>query len=236
MNISIIIQARLGSTRLPGKVLKELLPGRSLLSLMLERIKRSKHASQVIVATSDLPADEAIAVEAHNAGCLSFRGSEQDVLGRYVAAAKHFDSDVVIRLCADSPLHDAAIVDKCIEQFLNHRHEVDYVSNLMPETFPYGTAVEVFPIDVLHRIDRLSTQPEMREHVTQFIHQHATLFKIMNVAHSQNFSQQRWAVDLPNDFELAQSVYRKLYQNNPNFSWLEAIATSDGQRLKQSIS
>lgn len=223
-NISIIIQARLGSTRLPGKVLKEVLPGRSLLSLMLERICRSKLASQVIVATSDRQADRAIVEEAQQAGCVAFCGSENDVLGRYVSTAKVFKSDVIVRLCADSPLHDAQIVDRCIKHFMDHHQETDFVSNLMPPTFPYGTAVEVFPLDTLLRIDRLTTEPDWRTHVTQYVHRNPILFKTLNVEHNDNLSHLRWAVDYPQDFQFVHEIYNKLYLKNPEFSWLDVVA------------
>ncbi len=220
-NISIIIQARTGSSRLPGKVLKELLPGRSLLSCMLERIKRSQLATEIIVATSDNSADRAIAEEAQKCSCHFFCGSENDVLGRFLEAAKKYKTDIIVRLCADSPLHDAAIVDACIQRYLDNCRKVDLVCNILPPTFPYGTAVEVFSIDVLMRIDRLTVDLQLREHVTQYVHQNPHLFKIDNVTHSENLSALRWAVDTASDFAFAQSVYSRLYDKNSTFSWLD---------------
>lgn len=204
-------------------MLKEIIPGRSMLSLMLERVERSKHATQIIVATPDTPQDQAIVEESTQAGADTFCGDEHDVLRRYVDAALVFDSDIVVRLCADSPLHDAQIIDSCIELYLSHQGEVDYVSNLMPESFPYGTAVEVFPTDVLLRIDQLTTDPAMREHVTPYIHHNPEQFKIMNLQHKTDLSHLRWAVDTAEDFAFVKSVYRAFYETDSQFSWLQAV-------------
>jgi len=209
------------SARLPGKVLKELLPNRSMLSLMLERISRSKLSNKIIVATSDKNINNAIIEEAKRSGCEAFLGSENDVLGRFLGAAKKFKSDIIVRLCADSPLHDVTIIDNCIQRFLDKYSQVDFVCNLLPPTFPYGTAVEVFSIDVLMRLDRLTLDPAMREHVTPYVHRYQNLFKIENVMHDENLSSLRWAVDTASDFEFAKSIYAKLYDKNPAFSWLD---------------
>ncbi len=223
-SVAIIVQARAGSARLPGKVLMPLVAGRTMLSLMLERLKLSALADVIILATSEERADDAVAAEAASSGVEVFRGSEGDVLSRFVGAAKQFGAGVIVRLCADSPLHDAEIVDRCLREYLDKSRTVDYVSNLMPETFPYGSAVEVFAFDVLLRLDRLSSSLSWREHVTQFLHLNKHLFSLSNVSDEGDHSHLRWAVDYPEDFAFVRCVYEELYQEGKPFSYRDVLA------------
>lgn len=231
-NIIAIVQARMGSSRLPGKVLKEVLPGRSLLSLMFERLRASKFLTKLVVATSTSSKDDKLIEHCTANNIATFRGSEDDVLGRYAAAAKHFNADVVVRLCADSPLHDAEIIDRCIDIYLKNERQADFVCNVMPNTFPYGTMVEVLPLDVLLRIDRLTLDPALREHVTQYIHQNPTYFHSINVENTEDVSEFRWAVDYPEDFEFAVEVYSKLYEANKLFSWRDVVSLQKAAKLE----
>ncbi|MFN8657727.1 MAG: glycosyltransferase family protein [Candidatus Obscuribacterales bacterium] len=222
-----ILQARMGSTRMPGKVLRELVPGKSLLACLVERLKQSETLTEIVIATSDLEQDTPIEREAAALQVQCFRGSETDVLARFVGAASvtaaGAEKSVIVRLCADSPLHDAELVDLCLNAYLEKRDQVDYVSNMHPESFPYGTAVEVFPIDVLWRLDRLTNDPQLREHVTSLVYHQPQLFRTANVEHSRDLSAYRFAVDYPEDFDFARKIYERLYKQNAQFSWLDVV-------------
>ncbi len=223
--ITAIIQARMGSKRLPGKVLREVLPGKTLISLLLTRIKKSTLVDHIVVATSNSRADDGVETEALKNGvdCHRGTGHEDDVLTRFVEAAEKFEAQNIVRLCADSPLHDAQILDTCINEFLKRYHEIDFVTNCLPETFPYGTAVEILPFDMLMRLDRLTTDPSQREHVTQFFYQNTELFKYYCVKNDTDFSKERWVVDTPEDFAFVQSVYQQLGPDNLMANWLEIM-------------
>lgn len=219
-----IVQARMGSSRLPGKVLREILPGKPLLSSMLERLEQSKLLTEIVVATTTNTIDDSIAQLCSQSGTKVFRGDENDVLGRYAAAAQEFTADIIVRLCADSPLHDAEIIDKCLAVYLQNQQSIDFVCNIMPNTFPYGTAVEVFPQDVLNRINRLAVTSSHREHVTQYIHHNPSLFRIINVENNENLSHCRWAVDCQDDLDFVEDVYAHLYEVGHHFSWHEVVS------------
>lgn len=226
-SIVVIVQARTSSTRLPGKVLTEIVTGKSLLDLQLERLMKSALADMFVVATSSLNTDDRLAQQAALLGAQVFRGSQDDVLARFVGAAHAFNAGVVVRICADSPLHDVEILDRCIQAYLDNCHAVDYISNLTPESFPYGTAVEVFPIDVLLRLDRLTRDMSLREHVTQFLHQNKQLFRLFNVYNDYDLSHMRWAVDFPEDLTFAKRIYEKLYCPPRIFGFREVLSLLD---------
>ncbi len=216
-----ILQARMGSTRMPGKVLRDLMPGKSLLACLVDRLKLSTTLSEIVIATSDLEQDTPIETAAAQMQVHCFRGSETDVLARFVDAAGSDRNSVIVRLCADSPLHDGDLVDVCVRKYLEMQDTVDYVSNMHPESFPYGTAVEVFPIDVLWRLDRMTKEPQLREHVTSLVYHQPQLFRTANVEHPRDLSAYRFAVDYPEDFDFAQQIYERLYKQNAQFSWLD---------------
>lgn len=223
MKVIAILQARMGSTRMPGKVLKELIPGQTLLGCLVERLRLSRTLSEIIIATSELEPDAAIDKFAAAQRVKCFRGSESDVLSRFVSAAGSDQNSIIVRLCADSPLHDGDLVDLCVNAYINQRDAVDYVSNMHPESFPYGTAVEVFPLDVLWRLDRLTKEPQLREHVTSLVYHQPELFRTANVEHSRDLSAYRFAVDYPEDFAFAQAIYERLYHANQTFSWHDVV-------------
>ncbi len=229
LKITAIVQARMGSKRLPGKVLREVLPGKTLISLLISRIKKSKMIDQIVVATSNSKDDDGVEAEAikNDVQCHRGSGHEDDVLTRFVEAARNYDAQNLVRLCADSPLHDANIVDKCIEEYVNRYREIDFVTNCLPETFPYGTAVEILPIDMLLRLDRLSTEASQREHVTQYFYQNTSLFRYYCVLNEKDYSKKRWVVDTPEDFEFVKSVYLKLGPDKITTDWRDILQMSN---------
>lgn len=202
-----IIQARMGSTRLPNKVLAEI-AGRPMLWHVADRARRVRSLDGVVVATSDSPADVAIANFCVQNGVQCFRGSHNDVLDRYYQASKFFKAEVIVRLTADCPLLDSTVVEKVIEEFFADNY--DYVSNTLEPTFPAGLETEVLRQDALEQAWRDARLKSEREHVTPYIWKHPLAFRLGNVKHDHDLSRLRWTVDEPEDLEFVRRVYRCL--------------------------
>lgn len=222
MNTVIIIQARMASTRLPGKVLKQVL-GKPLLEYQIERLRRVRRANAIVVATTTNEADQPIVELCGRLGVPCTRGSEEDVLSRYYEAAKSHYADVVVRVTSDCPVIDPAVIDRAIGYFLQHSDEVDYVSNMLELTYPYGMAVEVFSFKVLEEAYlEAGSQPE-REHVTPFIYGHPERYRLVNIAHAENLSFHRWTVDTKEDFDLVEKIIVALYPVKPDFDTADIL-------------
>lgn len=217
-----IVQARMGSTRLPGKALAELL-GRPLLAYELERIKRAQHIDTLVVATTDNPKDKVIEQLCQEMEIPTFRGSEEDVLDRYYHAAKKFEAEVVVRLTADCPLIDPAIIDQVIEFYLENAPKYDYVSNTEARTFPRGMDVEVFSMKALEKAWQEAKKREEREHVTPYLYRNRDLFATGIVMRGTNDSHRRWTVDTPEDLTLITKILEALYPNKPKFTFEDII-------------
>jgi spore coat polysaccharide biosynthesis protein SpsF len=220
MRTAIIVQARMGSSRLPGKVLRPLL-GKPMLARQLERIRRSALADALVVATTESAADAAVAALCVAEGVACVRGSEVDVLGRYLAAARAHQADVIVRITGDCPLLDSAMVDRCIARFAEGG--ADYVSNVLRRTLPRGMDTEVFSRAALERIASLATCPEDREHVTRYFYTHPSLFKLGSVESEVDSSQYRLTVDTEDDFGVIEAIYRELYDRNPCFDLADIL-------------
>ncbi|HBR28760.1 MAG TPA: acylneuraminate cytidylyltransferase [Firmicutes bacterium] len=218
MTTAIIVQARIASTRLPGKILKRVL-GKTLLEYELERLSRVKSADQLIIATTDHGEEQPIIDLCRKLETPYFRGSEQDVLARYYGAATESGADVVVRITSDCPLIDPVVVDKVISFYLTHQTEYDYVSNTFPElTYPRGMDTEVFSKEVLKEAYEEAIDQEEREHVTIFIKRRPERYRIKNLLYTEDFSHYRWTVDTSEDFELIKRMLATLYPTNPNFT------------------
>ena len=205
----------MGSTRLPGKVLKDI-AGRPMLSYQMERLRRVKRAERIVVATTDQPADDAVERFCQKEKIACVRGSEHDVLARYHLAIERFPADVVVRITADCPLIDPAIVDEAIAAY-----EPDYVSNMLEQTYPYGMAVEVFSAQALREAHREAKDPAEREHVTPFIYRRPQRYRLKSLTMAPNLSHHRWTVDTPEDFELVSRLLKTL---KPNFRLQDVLA------------
>jgi len=219
----IIVQARMGSCRLPGKVLKTVL-GRPLLEYGLERLNRSVLADQVIVATTLEERDNPIVDTCAGIGIPVYRGSENDVLLRYLEAAKEYQFDFVVRITADCPLIDPEVVDRGISVFLQNWPDVDYVSNCRPRTFPRGMDTEVFSFTALEKTHNIAKKPEEREHVTLYMYESPGRFRLKNFEYNQDCSAYRLTVDTQEDFATIKKIIEALYPKNPYFT-LEDILT-----------
>jgi spore coat polysaccharide biosynthesis protein SpsF len=219
LKVVAIIQARMGSTRLPGKVLLDL-AGASVLSRVLERVRRADSIDEVVVATTDKPSDNVIAQECLRYQIPVFRGQEEDVLDRYYRAAVSAKADVVVRITSDCPLIDREITDKTVQAFLAERP--DYASNCLVRTYPRGLDTEVMTLRALERAWREATQSYERTHVTPYIHENPRKFKLLSVTGEADHSGHRWTLDTPEDLELIRSVYARLNQRN-QFSWRDVL-------------
>lgn len=203
-----IIQARMGSTRLPGKSLADI-GGRPLLQHVIERARASTTIHEVVVATTWEPIDRPIHDVADRCGVFCFAGSVDDVLDRFYQAAWLSHASIVVRLTADDPFKDPAIIDKVAQKLIDHC-ELDYVSNTLTPTFPEGLDVEAFRFRALERAWQSAIRPSDREHVTPFIWRQPDRFRLAQVRNTRDLSRLRWTVDYPQDLEFARIVSNRL--------------------------
>ncbi len=199
-----LIQARMSSSRLPGKVFQGI-AGQPMLLRVVHRAKRAKSIDAVAVITSTFGDDDAIErlCKENNVPC--FRGSLDDVLDRYYQAAIHFQADVVVRLTADCPLLDPVIIEQVVRTF--HQNSFDYVANILEYTYPDGLDTEVFRFKTLERAWKEARLKSEREHVTVYILNHPELFRLGSVKQEEDLSALRWTVDTPQDLEFVRTVY-----------------------------
>jgi spore coat polysaccharide biosynthesis protein SpsF (cytidylyltransferase family) len=220
--VSAIIQARMGSTRLPGKMLLPIVDNKGALELMLERVRRARQLQKIVVATTTSPSDDKLVDLCKRLGCEYFRGNEVDVLDRYYRAALAFGSpEVIVRLTGDCPLHDPVIIDKFISCFLDS--EVDYVWGGDPPTFPDGVDTEVFSFSALEKVWKEARLKSEREHVTPYIRKHADTFKVINIECEKDLSDHRWTLDEKEDYEFIKHIYKNLYKKKPAFGMEEVL-------------
>jgi len=216
LNIVAIVQARMGSTRLPGKVMKTILDKHVIL-WDIDRVSLSKLIDEIVVAIPFGKQDDVIAdtIEEYNNKILISRGSEGDVLDRYYNAAVQTNADVVVRITSDCPLIDPVVVDHVIEQFLNN--DCDYCSNSLQRTYPRGLDTEVFSFDALSKAWNESKKNYEREHVTPYIIENPDKFKLLNVSNDIDLSHLRWTLDTKEDFEFIDAVYQRIYPKKQMF-------------------
>jgi spore coat polysaccharide biosynthesis protein SpsF len=215
-----IIQARMGSTRLPGKILKDV-AGEPMLARVVERSRRSATVDEVVVATSNLPDDDIVEQLCSDRYWACFRGSEADVLDRYYRAALAFEADVIVRVTSDCPLIDPRLIDEHVNLLLRRWAEVDFVTNMVKQTFPLGLAVEVMPADVLARMKRMSGSDVLREHVTTLAYVQPEWFQIAHVLHKIDLSHLCWTVDTGEDLELVRKIFHHF--GHDRFQWEEVL-------------
>lgn len=219
-----IVQARMTSTRLPGKVLREVL-GRPLLSYQLERMRRAASLGRIVIATTTNATDDPVVAWCEREGCAVVRGPEHDVLERYAMAERAFPAATVVRLTSDCPLIDPEVIDLAVRRF--GECGCDYLSNMLEPTWPYGLAVEVMTREALQAAAAEAKDPAEREHVTPFIIWRPERFRLESLTTSPDRSVHRWTVDTPEDFELVQRILEALYPANPNFVTKDVLALLD---------
>ena len=226
MKVVAIVQTRMGSTRLPGKVMKPLL-GLPMLARLLERLARCQKLDDVVVATTDDGSEQPIVELVDSLDVHVFRGSEDDVLTRYYGAAQRYGADVVVRITSDCPLIAPEVIDKCVGAFLASGGDVDYASNGFKRTYPRGLDTEVFGVGALEAAHNEASTPPEREHVTPFIWEQPQRFRLLDVVDAEDHSDLRWTVDTPEDFELVSKIYGALYPTNPAFSYRDVLRLLD---------
>ncbi len=219
--IAAIIQARMTSTRLPGKVLMDI-EGKSMLWHVVNRLKFSKKLDDIILAISNTKESDVLEEFAKKNNIKYFRGSEQNVLLRYYETAKKFKCDVIMRITADCPLIDPKIVDLVIEKHLNSG--ADYTSNILQRTFPRGLDAEIFNLDTLKKSHNEAKENYQREHVTPYIYEHPRLFKINHIKNEKDLSHMRWTVDEKEDLDFVRQIYKRLFKKGKIFSMEEIVA------------
>jgi len=221
MSTLAIVQARMTSSRFPGKVLADLL-GSPMITRQLERLQRAQLVDKIVVATSNDPSDDNLSnvIEAMNIPVV--RGSLNDVLGRFIQVIDEFNPDVIVRITADCPLISPQVVDGVIQLF--HDSNADYASNTLTPTFPDGLDVEVCKVEALRKINQISTDDFEREHVTLGIYRRPELFSLRNFENPEDYSFLRWTVDTPADLDFVRGVYQELFKSTPNFDMEEVLA------------
>lgn len=212
-----IIEARMRSSRLPGKVLKPIL-GKPLLERMIERVKRARTIDEIVVATTDAAGDEPLVELASRLGVGSFRGSEDDVLLRVLEASKAYGGDIIVETPGDFPLIDPAMIDKAVADF--KIGNIDYVVNEMEYCLLPGSDVRVFTTAGLDEVNRLTQDPADHEHVSIYFHEHRDRYRVRVVSTDlkPSFDKVRLAVDHPEDFQVVNHIFEELYPKNPAFS------------------
>jgi glutamate-1-semialdehyde 2,1-aminomutase len=224
MKIVAIVQARMGSTRLPNKVMKPI-AGVPMIELLLARLAKSQQIDQIVLATSTDERNTPLVEHVQKLGYTCVRGSESDVLDRYLVAARQVNADVVVRITGDCPLIDPALVDQVIAQF--KIEGVDYLSNTAPASYPDGLDTEVFTRQALERAGRESQDPFDHEHVTPYLRKPG-LYKTGAMQHSEDLSGLRWTVDESADFEVVSQVFAH-FAPNIHFSWTEVFGLQRSQ-------
>lgn len=210
-----LLQARMSSTRLPGKVLKPL-AGAPMVLRQIERVRRSRRIDRLVVATSDQPSDDPLVTVLQGAAVEVFRGPLDDVLARFLGALDAFPAEHVVRLTADCPLIDAGLIDATID--LHLQSGADYSQNRRPGAgYPKGQDVEVITAAALRRAGAEAASPEEHEHVTWGVWNHPERYRIARLEPAVDEGDIRWTVDRPDDLEFVRAVYEALYPQNPAF-------------------
>ena len=219
-----IIQARMGSTRLPEKVMRQV-AGLPMIHHVVERCRRIEGVDQVVMATSSRPRERPLVdyVEAM-AGVDVFRGPEADVLARFYGAASQFEAQVVMRITGDCPLLSPRVSSEVLQTYLERRERCDYVTNTLERTYPRGLDTSVMSFEALHRAHEEAVFVEEREHVTPYIWSNPSRFEVVGHRDPQDHHHHRWTVDTSQDLRLVRRIYSALYPNNPQFEYEDVLA------------
>jgi spore coat polysaccharide biosynthesis protein SpsF len=222
VSVLAVVQARMSSTRLPGKVMRPLL-GEPMIARQLARLARCREIDRLVVATSDRPDDDVLAAEVARLGVAVHRGSLDDVLGRFAGALKGFGpAEAIVRLTADCPLADPQVIDACIR--LQRETGADYASNALKRTYPRGLDVEVIRAGALAEAAAEAADLYEREHVTPFIYRRPERYRLADLTGPADLSRLRWTVDTPADFAFVEDVYARLHPSKPDFTSADVLA------------
>jgi spore coat polysaccharide biosynthesis protein SpsF len=222
MKTGMIIQTRMGSTRLPGKIMKDLL-GKPVIQHVIERVKQCSSVDEIIIATTGLEQDNIIVEQAEKNGVKWFRGSEEDVLSRYYFAALEHNLDLVVRITSDCPLIDPPVTEEIIRFYVERDYDIvtNAGADLSMRTYPRGLDTEVFSFKTLQDAYNHATEKYQREHVTPYIYENSK--KICYYKNDIDYSKYRWTLDTKEDFELIYSIYKYLYKGNHDFYYTDIL-------------
>jgi len=225
MKVGITIEARMGSSRLPGKTMKELF-GKPMLEQMVNRLKKVRTADEIIIATTENKIDQPIVELAKKLGVGYFQGSENDVLDRVLNAAKKYDIDLIVETCGDCPLIDPLIIEYEIATFLNN--DFDYVGCHLRKTWPIGLDAKLFTTQTLDEVARKTNEPPDRENVSLYIYEHPNEYKIHNIEATgrRNRPDLRFVVDYKEDFDLVEKIYKSMEPDH-SFNYTDILSFLD---------
>lgn len=226
MTVGAIVQARMGSTRLPGKALLDI-AGMSMLARVIDRTRRARTIDRVIVATTTKTQDDPLVEHARELSVDVYRGDEEDVLDRYYQAARHHKLGVIVRITSDCPLLDPGLSDEVVRPLLDAASRVDYSANTLRRTFPRGLDVEAVPFATLERVWREAKSVHERAHVFPYIYGHPDRFSMMGIADTIDRSDMRWTVDTDEDLIFVREVYRTLGARE--FTWKDVLKVLDAK-------
>lgn len=226
MKVVSTIEARMRSSRLPGKVLLPAV-GKPMLELLIERLRQARRIDAIVVATTENPADDALEELARRLGVGCFRGSEEDVLDRVLRAAQSVQADAIVEITGDCPLIDPEVVDQLVSVYGTKRY--DYVANFLKRTYPAGLDNQVFGTALLAEVARLTQDPADREHVSLYIYEHPERYKLYNVESGlpEKYWDLRLTLDTPEDYQLIATIYEELYPKNPAFRLGDVLCLFD---------
>jgi spore coat polysaccharide biosynthesis protein SpsF len=222
-NVVAVIQARMGSTRLPGKIMMDV-ENRPMLWHVVDRLGRCNMLNKVVVATSDRRSDDAVEKFCEKHSFNIFRGDENNVLARYYSAAEKYAADVVVRITGDCPLIDPEVVDKAVGAYLERQADHDGASNIIKRTYPRGLDTEVFSFKALHGCHKGAHREYQREHVTVYMYEHPEIFNIHSVENGIDLSGMRWTVDEGSDLDFVRAIYKRLSKGGKYFSTEDILA------------
>lgn len=224
MKVVCLVQARVGSTRLPGKILKEIC-GKTILHHEIDRLKKCKEIDEIVIATTDKEDDDKIVNEAKKLSVKYFRGSENDVLSRFYYAAKENNADIIVRVTSDCPCIDFEILDKMLIYFKEKYKEkqVDYLSNTIKRTYPRGYDIEIFTFSALEKSYINAKKEYEREHVTPYIYDKTNNFLKLSFENKEDYSEYRVTLDTIEDFIVIKNIFENLYYKNPYFKLNDVV-------------
>jgi spore coat polysaccharide biosynthesis protein SpsF len=232
-----IVQARIGSARLPGKVLLPIC-GDTLLARMIERVSFAKRIGTLVVATTTSEEDLSIVEWCNRNSIEIYQGSKADLLDRHYQVARKYKAEVVVKIPSDCPLIDPNVIDKVIGYFLANENKFDYVSNLHPATYPDGNDVEVMSFAALERAWENATATMELEHTTPYLWENPNQFRIGNVAWETGLDysmSHRWTIDYLEDYEFIKKVYERLFPINPKFSLSDILQLLESEPMLKKI-
>lgn len=228
MKIGVIIQARMGSTRLPGKIMKKI-EQKTVLEYVISSLEKSKFIQEIVIATTKNKEDDVIEDKVKKLGKKIYRGSQDNVLERYTFAARENKLDIVIRITSDCPLIDVNIVDSIISEFIDKKP--DYISNTIKRTYPRGMDCEVFSINALERAYTDAESDSDKEHVTPYIYKNQDKFKISNYCADEDNSKYRITLDVEEDFEVISFIIKEINNKRLDFSYESVIKIIEDSKI-----